>query len=159
MVVIRCTQKLLRRMGPPVDTPPRSTTRLGDWYGNLLGVGHQRFALFVSEHCRLPVVLPARDLKNAREHLITALGIMLRALGVSQSLIYEELEEMADASVARTVSRSLLGTLTDFGYALKWKVASIPEIDLVDLALYLSETPVGPMGYDSPRPAAQRIFA
>ena len=40
MVVIRCTKRLLRRIGPLVSDADRSTTRLGDWYANLIDVGH-----------------------------------------------------------------------------------------------------------------------
>ena len=36
MLVLRCTQKLLRRAGPPVADPPESTTASGDWYAQPL---------------------------------------------------------------------------------------------------------------------------
>jgi hypothetical protein len=49
MVVIRCTQKLLRRIGPSGPTDEKSTARLGDWLANLLGVAQRRFVLLVSE--------------------------------------------------------------------------------------------------------------
>ena len=32
MIVLRCTQKLLKRIGPPLADPPASTTALGDWF-------------------------------------------------------------------------------------------------------------------------------
>jgi hypothetical protein len=57
VVVIRCTQKMLKRVGPPASEPPASTTRLGDWTANLLGVGRQRFVLLVAERSRLPILL------------------------------------------------------------------------------------------------------
>jgi hypothetical protein len=49
MLVLRCTQKLLKRIGPPVVDPPASTTALGDWYAQPLAVGRQRYVLLVSE--------------------------------------------------------------------------------------------------------------
>jgi hypothetical protein len=37
MLTLRCTKKLLGRLkAKPVSEAPSSTTRLGDWYGNLL---------------------------------------------------------------------------------------------------------------------------
>jgi hypothetical protein len=57
VIVIRCTQKMLKRVGPPASEPPVSTTRLGDWTVNLLGVGRQRFVLLVAERTRLPILL------------------------------------------------------------------------------------------------------
>ena len=64
MLVLRCTQKLLKRIGQPVADPPQSTTALGDWFAQPLSVGHQRFVLFASEHSRLPILMPAKDTKH-----------------------------------------------------------------------------------------------
>jgi len=61
--VIRCTQKMLKRVGSPTTEPMASTTRLGDWTANLLGVGRQRFAeMRDSRH----VVLTALTCYNER---------------------------------------------------------------------------------------------
>jgi hypothetical protein len=56
MVVLRCTHKLLARL-KQTDTLPvvESTTRLGDWYGNILQIGRRQHLLFISERSRLPV--------------------------------------------------------------------------------------------------------
>jgi hypothetical protein len=40
-----------------------STTRLGDWYGDVLRLGSTQYLIFISEHSRLAVVLPARNAK------------------------------------------------------------------------------------------------
>ena len=42
MLVLRCTQKLLARLNQAENLPAvESTTRLGDWYGNILQLGHR----------------------------------------------------------------------------------------------------------------------
>jgi hypothetical protein len=64
VVVIRCTQKLLRRLRAPEVSEASSTTRLGDWTANVFGIRRQRYVLLVSERSRLPVVLPARDVQH-----------------------------------------------------------------------------------------------
>ena len=65
MVVLRCTQKLLVRLKQVGDLPPvESTTRLGDWYGNILQIGRRQHLLFISERSRLPVVIPIREGKR-----------------------------------------------------------------------------------------------
>jgi hypothetical protein len=49
MLVLRCTQKLLVRLKQVGDLPPvESTTRLGDWYGNILRIGRRQHLLFIS---------------------------------------------------------------------------------------------------------------
>ena len=61
MVVLRCTQQLLRRLrSAPATLVPESTTRLGDWYGTAFQVGSRRYGLFIAERTRLPIVLSAR---------------------------------------------------------------------------------------------------
>ena len=42
MLVLRCTQKLLTRISPPIADPPASTTALGDWCDQPLALGRQR---------------------------------------------------------------------------------------------------------------------
>ena len=43
-----------------------STTRLGDWYGNILRIGRRQQLLFISERSRLPVVIPIREASTSR---------------------------------------------------------------------------------------------
>jgi hypothetical protein len=38
-----------------------SDTRRGDWHGNLIRIGRPHALLFISEHSRLPVLLPVRQ--------------------------------------------------------------------------------------------------
>ena len=62
MVVLRCTQKLLVRLNQVGNlSAVESTTRLGDWYGNILRIDRRQHLLFISERSRLPVVLPIRE--------------------------------------------------------------------------------------------------
>jgi hypothetical protein len=158
LVVLRCTQKLLRKVGPAVPVPSPSTTRLGDWTGNVLGVGHQRVVVFISEHSRLPVVLPARDLRAVAEHLPLGVGAVLKGLGIPEGAVRAEQLAMADALIARTNDRSLVATLNDLCRSLKWRLADEPGVDLTELALWLAETPIGPMKYDAPNRVTRRIF-
>jgi hypothetical protein len=158
VVIIRGTQKLLRRLGPATGGGCESTTQLGDWLGNLYGVGHKRVVLLISQHSRLPVVLPDRNLKDIRHQLPLAVGAVLEALGIPRHAIRDELDSMADAVVAPTNSRSLVATLTDLSYSLKWRLAEEPDVNLVTLALWLSVTPIGPMNYRAPDKVTRELF-
>lgn len=158
MVVIRATQKLLRRIGPTGAAGSVSTTRLGDWTGNLLGVRHRRVVLFISERSRLPVVLPARDLEHVAQQLPLAVGAVLEALGIPADAIRAEQRAMTESVIAPTNSRSLIGTLNDLGYGLKLRLAEEPDASLIALGLWLSETPIGPMKYQKPAGVTRRLF-
>lgn len=87
-----------------------------------------------------------------------ALGTLLRELGVSQSAVARELAEMTSTVVARTASRSILGTINDFAIAVTWALEEEPETSLHQLSLELCETPVGPLGYEQPGAFARELL-
>lgn len=156
MLVLRCTQKLLSRLGPPVDDPPPSTTALGDWYARPLNIGHQRLVLLMSERSRLPVLMPARDLKRLPETFSKALAAVLIELDVPATHLVPELDAAADVVVAKTNSRSHLGSLNEFAQMLMWRRE--PLVDLLGESVELSRTPVGPLGPGWPDEVTLRLL-
>ncbi len=59
MFTLRCTRKLLNRLHQATATDdPEPTTRLGDWYANLLFRPGGQVVLFVNERTLLPVLVP-----------------------------------------------------------------------------------------------------
>ena len=117
MVVLRCTQKLLVRPKQIDRLPPvESTTRLGDWYGNILRIGRRQHLLFISERSRLPVVLPIRELKRLGTAFPDAVCASLAIVGVTAEDIADERVRMSEIAFGRTRNRSLLGTLNDYAF-------------------------------------------
>jgi hypothetical protein len=82
MIVLRCTRRLLDRVGSPVADPPASTSRLGDWYAKPFSVAQRRYLLVVSGPSRLPVVLPGRDAAGLARNFAGALADVLMQLGI-----------------------------------------------------------------------------
>ena len=158
MLVLRCTRRLLERVGPPAAVTAPSTTVLGDWYALPLAVGRRRLILLASERSRLPVVMPGRDAKHLARNLPPALGDVLVRLGVPAPTVQAELDAMHEHVIAVTDSRSVLGSLNDFAHLLTHWVNREPDIDLVEVSLRLSETPVGPLGYESPGDVTLRLL-
>jgi len=158
VITLRLTHKLLSRVGPPTTVSTPSTTILGDWFAHLVFVGHQRYVLLVSEHSRLPVIMPGRDLKNLARNFPGALAEVFQALGVPGAVMEREVEASAEAVIAVTNSRSHLGTLNDFSLALRYHLWDEPDAELVEVALWLSRTPVGPLGYDAPDRVTRRLL-
>src|SRR3954465_14254801 len=111
MVVLRPTAKLLPRLGVTEATPPKSTTRLGDWYLSILRMRGGHFILAIAESTLLPVVLPARELKTLAARLPGAVGDVLSSLGIASEPIEAELAAMSDVRYARTNNRSTVGVL------------------------------------------------
>ena len=75
MVTLRCTRKLLARLRAspePEDVAP--TTKLGDWYANLLYAPGGQAVLFVSERSLLPIVVPAKEARALVDRFRALLG-------------------------------------------------------------------------------------
>jgi hypothetical protein len=152
MVVLRCTQKLLERLKHVDDLAPvESTTRLGDWYGNILRIGHRQMLLFISERSRLPVILSIREAKRLPSVFPDAVCEMLAAVGVSAADIAEERWRMCEMAFGRTRNRSVLGTMNDFGFMAKFVDAKRAEPEPTqELMRFLARTPILP--FDGARP-------
>lgn len=147
MVVLRCTQKLLRRLRQnPVEDAPASTTVLGDWYASLLWLHRKPLILAVSARSLLPVLVPARDPASLGARFAAAVGGVLAALGIPAHQIEEEQRQMAQLAFARTMSRQILGTMNDFRRMLD----AAPDQPLTKAALELAEAPCGPIEMESP---------
>jgi len=155
VVVVRCTQTMLRRLQQkPVDDGPASSTVLGDWYANILWVHRKPLVLAVSARTLLPVLFPARDPASLGPRLAAALGQMLAALGIPAHRITEEQRRMAEIALARTISRQILGTMNDFDRMLD----PAPGQSLISAALELAEAPCGAIGMESPDRATVNLF-
>ncbi len=150
MFTLRCTAKLLKRLKISADpTPPRSTTKLGDWYANLLYVDRQQLILCVSEVTLLPVLLRARGDRPLAARLPSAVGEMLTALGIPERTVREETAEMNEVTIAATASRSVLGSMNDFVYLFDgyWD----PDETLLRIALRIAEAPCRPLKMERPK--------
>lgn len=158
MVVIRCTQKLLARLGAPAADPPASTTLLGDWYAKPFAVAQRRFVILASERSRIAVLMPGRDLATLPRRFPDALAVQLARLGIPSPAADREVAACSDVTLATTASRSLLGTLNDFAYMAQARLRHDPEVDLEDEALSLSHTPMAPLGYAFPADVARSLF-
>jgi hypothetical protein len=156
MVRLRCTKRVLERfrLEPSAELSP-STTKLGDWYANLLNVGRRRWVLCVSERTLLPVLLPARK-ESFPGGLANAVGELLTALGVPLEMAHDEVREMQAIAVDRTRSRQVLGVMNDF--SLSAELALRDGDSPLEVALQVAETPVKPLGYDCPRQLVIELF-
>ena len=152
MLVLRCTQKLLARLKQADNLPAvESTTRLGDWYGNILRIGRRQHLLFISEGSRLPVVIPIRDGKRLASVFPDAVCVVLGHVGVAAADIAEERSRMSEISFGRTMNRSLLGTLNDFAFMAQQGNANRAEPESPEeLMRLLAQTPILPLHGASP---------
>jgi hypothetical protein len=128
---LRCTARLLARLkAAPEREPVETTTRLSDWYGNLVHVGRTPLVLAVSDRTLLPVVLRARDLHRIVPHLAHGVAKVLRAIGAPADAIAHEVAAMDQAAICKTAGRRVLGTMTDFTWMMRaWADQDVRDDD------------------------------
>ena len=160
MLVLRCTQKLLARLKQADNLPAvESTTRLGDWYGNVLQLGRRQHLLFISERSRLPVVIPIREARNLTTIFPDAVCEVLATVGVPAANIADERARMSEIAFGRTRNRSLLGTLNDFAFMAQSVDARRSEPESPEeLIRFLAQTPILPLDGASPIALTRAVF-
>lgn len=111
MMTLRCTAKMLRRLGQPglADGGP-PTNALGDGYVNLVRVGHEQLVMATSERSLLTALPPAKDVKRSLHRgLCATVHRLLMIIGVPEPVASREVGHMNDHAIGKTASRRLLG--------------------------------------------------
>ncbi len=159
MVVFRCTQRLAKRFALELaEDSPASTGTLGDWYANLLNIGHTRLVLCLSERTLLPVLLPARKAEFPGR-FSAYLAPVLHGIGIASGLVEAEIASLGDVAFARTRSRSVLGALNDFAFnaAARLQHPAGPG-RLIEAAVELADMPSKPIGQRAPQDVVHELF-
>ena len=160
MLTFRCTQRVLRRLGiEAIADAPVSTTRLGDWYVNLLLMRRHRLLIFVSEPTLLSVCIPVTELSTLIPRFRKGLAEILQALDAPSRAIEAETSEVETIAFGATLSRSVLGSMNDLMFQAKWELKRNPQQTLLELALKLSQVPCKPLGYRFPQEVAMARLA
>jgi len=120
MIIIRPTGDLAKRMKIKLtNANERSSTLLGDWYALDFVLDRQQYILNVSENGRLPLVLKAAPYANFPERIPPALADLLYGIGVPREKAQQEISKMEDAILAKTVNRSVLGSMNECRFSLQ----------------------------------------
>lgn len=158
MYTLRCTGKLLKRLGPVSEvTRERPTTFLGDWYATLVYAPGMQLVLLTSERTLLPVVVPATEARTLAERFPLALARVLAELKVPLDSIDREVQAMAAPRIGKTASRQVLGTMNDFQRMMPYH--QWPPMSLTAVSRELAEAPCGPIGMRSPDDLTRELFA
>ena len=157
MFTLRCTKKLLARLNAsPVAEDLSPSTRLGDWYANLLYKPGGQIVLVVSERTLLPVLVHASPASTLVARFQTAAVDLLLRLGVPAALAEDERKEMEQAHIGRTASRQVLGSMNDFAYVMGGYLEK--GLSLEDASEKLAHAPCSPIGMMVPSDVVRKVF-
>ena len=102
-------------------------------------------ALFVSEPTLLPVLMPLAPAATLLARFSQQAAAVLAAHEAPDAVIDEELRQMRDRRLAKTVNRSVVGIMNEFTFLAETYRGDFPAPDLLALALRLAATPCGPL--------------
>lgn len=162
MITLRCTRRVLDLLNDPItEHLSDPTPALGEWYVNLIPVEHLPVYIFVNSTTLLTILLPARKIYSLIPALPQRVSRLLHRLGVPERLVEEETTQMLEAQIAKTASRSVLGSMNDLTVQVQY-TAEIDEYDdiinLDEVELRLSQIPYKSLGYRLPSEALEDLL-
>ena len=130
MYTLHCTKKLLDRIKVrPNESSPSPTTALGSWYATAL-FWKPQVALLVNERTLLPVLISLAPVSTLTARIPTEVGHVLSMHGAGDQLIANELADMAEANIAKTDNRRVIGTMNEFVFLAQTYRADIQTLNL-----------------------------
>ena len=110
----------------------------------------------MNERSLLPVLVAASPARSLVTRFQAAAADMLLRLGVPPAGVEAELREMAEVRVGKTMSRQVLGSMTDFSYLMD--AYRNDPMDLEDIAMRLADAPCNPLGMKRPADVAVEVL-
>jgi hypothetical protein len=143
---IYATKKLLDRMqGPITHLFPEASARLGNWFAKPL-FWRPQYARITNEESSLPVFSPLAPASSLANRFPDELATTLRAHGVPESFIENELLAMDDVCVSKTNDRRVVGRLNELATMATRMRAFHPGLTPLHLAVELAQVPLGLSG-------------
>ena len=142
MFVLHGTKKFLERAKRPIEHAGHPTTALGNWYATAVFWKPQA-AVFVNERTLMPIIVPLAPAASVTDRFPGYVSAVFAALGLDRSFIESEIAEMSDCRLAKTKSRSLLGSMNEFVHLGK-AFSDDGNYDSVELSLEMAKYPVDP---------------
>ena len=162
MFILRCTRKLLQRIkDEPFEGSVPTTTALGDWYANVIPMPFGELLLFVNERSLLTVAIPGEDVRFILPQLRQRVDNLLKRFNVPNRLVIAEIRNMQNVQIAKTASRSVLGSMNDIAlnYQIMVEYNEASRIqNLGELELNLSSMPHKPLDYGFPVDIALKLL-
>ena len=137
MAVLRCTKKLLTELKTKTSEGTIFSNEVGSWHANLLRVEGRKCILFTND-ATLYSFLVSGLKKTQFENFIEVFGQNL-----FKNLLWENfpqnqieivLDEHREIIIAKTNNRSVLGSMNDLAFQLKYRIGAMGGLVNVDLA-------------------------
>jgi len=126
MATIRCTKKLLDELKIKTLDSSESSDEFGSWHANLLRIDRRKCVLFTHDKTLYTFYIPGLTkphFQNFNEVFRQNLFKNLIAEELPQKHIEIFLDDIREIKIAKTNNRSVLGSMNDLTFQLKYRVA------------------------------------
>jgi len=137
MAILRCTKKLLTELKTKPSEGTISSDVVGSWHANLLRVDRRKCILFTHDATLYSFLVPGLkkpQFENVREVFGQNLFKNLLWENFPQNQIEIVLDEHREIIIAKTNNRSVLGSMTDLAFQIKYQIAAMGGLVNVNLA-------------------------
>jgi hypothetical protein len=148
VIVLHCTRRVAAPLGVRglFDEVAEGTSRLGDWYVNLVASMAGELFLFTSARSLASVIVP-RSEPLPLQVFVRRVANLLSMLGVEDGEIEREIEHYRDVTVAKTKSRSVLASMNWIAFYCQVAFEKGPfPVSLSDLEMELARAPMQSKG-------------
>lgn len=167
MRLIRCTQKLLRELSffpAGSDVAEINPEGLGNWYANLVRFDRRKCFIFTNEKTLYSFLVPGvlkKDLLNIHNLFRSHLSNNLQYEGFATDVIKRALEEYNEIGLAKTASRSVLGSMNDLKCAYGFEVVrsgGIGGFNVLAVNREMNRTPLSAIKYSYAIEEVKRVI-
>jgi hypothetical protein len=128
-------------------------SQIGDWHANLLHLEGRKCVLFTQDKTLYSFFVPGlkkHDFEQLEEVFRQGLFRCLVNEGFEQSQIEQVLSEYEVIQFAKTTNRSVLGSMNDIAFRLKYMISAsggLSHLNLDALTQELNRTPLSAINY------------
>lgn len=151
MLILKCTDKAaqafaVRRAALPQIPASENTSLLGDWFVNALRFGHTKALLFANADTLYSFLVPylKKDLADPQRFFLENMLRYFLSEDLNPRDIERVMEEYHDMTLARSDSRSILGSMNDLANMYEATISAyggIQRVDLLWVAWEINRTP------------------
>ena len=148
MAILRCTKKLLTELKAKPSEGTVSSNEVGSWHANLLRIDRRKCILFTNDATLYSFLVPGLkkpQFENVREVFGQNLFKNLLWENFPQNQIEIVLDEHREIIIAKTNNRSVLGSMNDLTFQLKYRIGAkggLANVDLAELNHELNRIPM-----------------
>ena len=167
MGIIRCTVKLLTQLKTKPTNAPSESSACCDWHANLLLVDRRKCVLFTNNQTLYSFLLPSMKMKkpileNFEKMFRLGLFKSLMAEGFAELQIEYMLREHQNIVIAKTNSRSILGSMNDLAFQIKsmiYAMGGLANADSSEINRQLNRIPMSAIKYKVSIDELKRLLA